>query len=242
MQTKTKLTVTIDSEVLPRAKEYARTRGVSLSSLVEQSLPSPRIGTVAGQAGRRTLEREHPEQPAHEMWSRRSQRPSTTRRRRSARPAGMTSRSPSGHVSGVRPGRRKHLPIKTLMTSGTSAWSRSTDHLTSGQMACRHRRSDRCGVGPRGFCRLLPSGHSTSPRRGETLFVAWHTISNFYYNIERPQDADFARDAVTQLLTFVEVAETGTEDARYALGLPMADFEDAMQVAAAHACDAQSSS
>ena len=75
--------------------------------------------------------------------------------------------------------------------------------------------------------------------RGETLFVAWHTISNFYYNIERPQDADFARDAVTQLLTFVEVAETGTEDARYALGLPMANFEDAMQVAAAHACDAQ---
>ena len=38
MQTKTKLTVTIDSEVLPRAKEYARARGVSLSSLVEQSL------------------------------------------------------------------------------------------------------------------------------------------------------------------------------------------------------------
>ena len=75
--------------------------------------------------------------------------------------------------------------------------------------------------------------------RGETLFVTWHTISNFYYNIERPQDADFARDAVTQLLTFVEVAETGTEDARYALGLPMADFEDAMRVAAAHACDAQ---
>ena len=38
MQTKTKLTVTIDSEVLPRAKEYARQHGVSLSSLIEQSL------------------------------------------------------------------------------------------------------------------------------------------------------------------------------------------------------------
>lgn len=38
MQTKTKLTVTIDSEVLPRAKEYARTRGVSLSSVIEQIL------------------------------------------------------------------------------------------------------------------------------------------------------------------------------------------------------------
>ena len=75
--------------------------------------------------------------------------------------------------------------------------------------------------------------------RGETLIVAWHTISNFYYNIERPQDAEFAKDAVTQLLTFVEVADTGTEDARYALDLPMPDFEDAMQVAAARACDAR---
>lgn len=38
MQTKTKLTVTIDSDVLPRAKEYARAQGVSLSSLIERSL------------------------------------------------------------------------------------------------------------------------------------------------------------------------------------------------------------
>ncbi len=38
MQTKTKLTVTIDSEVLPRAKAFARERGVSLSSLIEESL------------------------------------------------------------------------------------------------------------------------------------------------------------------------------------------------------------
>jgi post-segregation antitoxin (ccd killing protein) len=38
MQTKTKLTVTIDSEVLPRAKEYARSRGVSLSFLIEDAL------------------------------------------------------------------------------------------------------------------------------------------------------------------------------------------------------------
>ncbi|MDE2670449.1 MAG: DUF6364 family protein [Chloroflexota bacterium] len=38
MQTKTKLTVTIDSEILPRAKDYARTRGVSLSSVIEQIL------------------------------------------------------------------------------------------------------------------------------------------------------------------------------------------------------------
>ena len=38
MQTKTKLTVTIDSDVLPRAKEYARAHGVSLSALIEDAL------------------------------------------------------------------------------------------------------------------------------------------------------------------------------------------------------------
>ena len=35
---KRKLTVTIDAEVLPLAKRYARSRGVSLSSVIERSL------------------------------------------------------------------------------------------------------------------------------------------------------------------------------------------------------------
>ena len=35
---KRKLTITVDAELLPVAKRYARSRGVSLSSLVEQSL------------------------------------------------------------------------------------------------------------------------------------------------------------------------------------------------------------
>lgn len=35
---KQKLTITVDAELIPRAKRYARARGVSLSSLVEQSL------------------------------------------------------------------------------------------------------------------------------------------------------------------------------------------------------------
>ncbi len=35
---KTKLTVTIDQELIPRAKQYARARGVSLSSLIESAL------------------------------------------------------------------------------------------------------------------------------------------------------------------------------------------------------------
>jgi hypothetical protein len=35
---KQKLTITVDAELLPVAKKYARARGVSLSSVIEQSL------------------------------------------------------------------------------------------------------------------------------------------------------------------------------------------------------------
>lgn len=35
---KQKLTITVDAGLLPAAKRYARARGVSLSSLIEQSL------------------------------------------------------------------------------------------------------------------------------------------------------------------------------------------------------------
>ena len=35
---KQKLTITVDADLIPAAKRYARSKGVSLSSLVEQSL------------------------------------------------------------------------------------------------------------------------------------------------------------------------------------------------------------
>lgn len=35
---KTKLTITIDADLVPRAKRYARMRGVSLSQLIETAL------------------------------------------------------------------------------------------------------------------------------------------------------------------------------------------------------------
>ena len=35
---KSKLTITIDSELVPAAKRYARSRGVSLSAVIEQAL------------------------------------------------------------------------------------------------------------------------------------------------------------------------------------------------------------
>ncbi len=43
---KQKLTITVDGELIPKAKRYARSRGVSLSSLIEAELR----GVVSGEA------------------------------------------------------------------------------------------------------------------------------------------------------------------------------------------------
>ena len=73
----------------------------------------------------------------------------------------------------------------------------------------------------------------------EPASIAWHTISNLYY-IVRPNLGDVTtRQFIRELTDFVYVAETDTESIRFANRLPMTDFEDAMQVAAAQACNAQ---
>ena len=69
-------------------------------------------------------------------------------------------------------------------------------------------------------------------------FVAWHTISNFYYVFTKAAGRPAPENFITGLINFVEVVPTGTEAVRYALSLRMNDFEDALQVAAARACGA----
>ena len=64
--------------------------------------------------------------------------------------------------------------------------------------------------------------------------VAWHSISNIYYIVARSQGDAAARALVAELARFLSVVPTGTDALRYALALPMRDFEDAMQVAAAN--------
>ena len=73
----------------------------------------------------------------------------------------------------------------------------------------------------------------------EGASVAWHTISNLYYVVRPIQGDATARDFILNLVRYVDVVRTDTEDVRYAVGLPMRDFEDAMQVAAARACGAR---
>lgn len=76
----------------------------------------------------------------------------------------------------------------------------------------------------------------TGPRRA---FVAWHTLSNFYYLVAPARGGSNARAFITDLIRFVAVADCGTRAMSFATRLEMADFEDAMQVAAARACGAR---
>ena len=72
-----------------------------------------------------------------------------------------------------------------------------------------------------------------------SAFIAWHTVSNFYYLVSPSRGRTDTRDFLVELTRLVTVASTGTEALRYAAALPMPDFEDAMQVAAARACGAR---
>ena len=73
---------------------------------------------------------------------------------------------------------------------------------------------------------------------GETVFVAWHSVSNFHYLVSPSHGCRSACDFIVELTRFVQVAPADTEAIRYAASLPMKDFEDAMLVAAARACGA----
>ena len=73
----------------------------------------------------------------------------------------------------------------------------------------------------------------------EPVCIAWHTVSNFHYVVSGVRgDAD-ARDFILRLLDWAEIAPTDADSVRYAASLPMSDFEDALQVAAAAACGAR---
>ena len=73
----------------------------------------------------------------------------------------------------------------------------------------------------------------------ETAYIAWHTVSNFYYLVAPARGDMNARDFIVDLTRFVKVVSTDTEALHYAAELPMADFEDSMQVAAARSCAAR---
>lgn len=69
--------------------------------------------------------------------------------------------------------------------------------------------------------------------RPGTGYVAWHSIANFYYLVSPARGRSDARQFVVDLMAFLEVPPAGTASVRQAARLPLKDFEDALQVAAA---------
>jgi predicted nucleic acid-binding protein len=70
-------------------------------------------------------------------------------------------------------------------------------------------------------------------------WLAWHSVATLAYLIERQLSTMSGRDFIRSMLVWADVAKTGRPDALAALDLPLRDFEDALQVAAAMACGAQ---
>ena len=75
--------------------------------------------------------------------------------------------------------------------------------------------------------------------RVEPACVAWHTISNLHYVATPDPDGPDILTFIEDLANLVTVVPTTNADLLRALRLPMRDFEDAMQVAAALAADAR---
>jgi predicted nucleic acid-binding protein len=75
-------------------------------------------------------------------------------------------------------------------------------------------------------------------QQGDERWVAWHTISNIFYIVRRYEGRARAELYVKDLLASTTVATVGHAEALRAAELPMNDFEDAMQIAAAEACTA----
>jgi predicted nucleic acid-binding protein len=71
-----------------------------------------------------------------------------------------------------------------------------------------------------------------------SAFVAWHSLSNFFYMVAPSRGKHQTKDFLLDLTRFVLVAPTTTESLLLAGRLELKDFEDAMQVAAAVASQA----
>jgi predicted nucleic acid-binding protein len=69
-------------------------------------------------------------------------------------------------------------------------------------------------------------------------YLAWHTLSNFYYLVGSEEYKKYTREFISDLLQFTKVAPTNTESAKRALSMKISDFEDALQISAAISCNA----
>ena len=68
--------------------------------------------------------------------------------------------------------------------------------------------------------------------------IAWHSLATFYYIAAKSKNQPLAKQFISDLCQFIYVVPTTNSDLLIALTLPISDFEDAMQCAAAMNCEA----
>lgn len=70
-------------------------------------------------------------------------------------------------------------------------------------------------------------------------WTAWHTLSNVFYLVRgHSKSTPLAKQFVSDLLAWADVAVVGKAEAIQAISFAMTDFEDAMQLASAISCGA----
>jgi predicted nucleic acid-binding protein len=84
-------------------------------------------------------------------------------------------------------------------------------------------------------CQLLDYLESHPQQQG---FMAWHSVANIFYLFTKAATREKAKAFIVDLCQFIQVVPTDTNDVLIAANLPMRDFEDALQCAAAMACEA----
>jgi len=63
--------------------------------------------------------------------------------------------------------------------------------------------------------------------------IAAHTVTTLFYLIAKDQTPEKAKTLISDVLTFIQIADVTQATIEVALALPMTDFEDAVQLATA---------
>jgi predicted nucleic acid-binding protein len=94
------------------------------------------------------------------------------------------------------------------------------------------------GLGQEPFCQAsgqLIDYLEANPNSG---FIAWHSVANIYYIVSKATTKEKAKSFIVKLGQFIQIVPTSNTDVLSVASLPMKDFEDALQCAAALACEA----
>ena len=69
--------------------------------------------------------------------------------------------------------------------------------------------------------------------------ISWHSVSNIYYLMKKWADHEKAIKYIREILSCMDIPMVSRKEVQYAFMIDMPDFEDALQVATARACQAE---